>query len=118
MVCQTDLRKTRLFEGVKSPSHFAVCEGKNGEPLVALLLGVNECGKQGSVRRVEGSVVLGAEGDGERGKENDRAVVLDLNGMVVGLLPSVVPVVSEYVTVEIDLAFLSCQPEGESPVCF
>lgn len=76
-------------------------------------LRVHDCDNHGSVQGKEGSVVLGAERKRERGLGSHGAIVLSLNGVLVGLLTSIVPVASKGVTVERELAYFFCQPRRE-----
>lgn len=53
-------------------------------------------------------LVLGAVGKSEKELDNDEVMVLSSNGLLLGLFPSVVPVLIQDTTVSVKLAYFSC----------
>lgn len=94
--CRTSLRRTRLFERVKTASCFAVRVEKIGIDYA------DDCCEQTTAGEEGRSALLGVKGKDERAYENDGALA-GLNGVFVGLLYSAVPAPSQNVTVETKL---------------
>lgn len=93
-----------MFEWVAKTAFRQIVSEKVGR-MLGEALGVDDCAKQRTLGGEQSSLLLGTEDKGEKWKENSGAVVLDLDGLSLGLPTPVGPFAGQSVTILMKLVY-------------